>query len=85
MENKEQKGGDNLSNALKDIHENKHQNLGKENLGNEPEEKAGGDPESPYKFKKTLDDKRPEDNSIKKGWTVDSNTSRNADDHKNNI
>jgi hypothetical protein len=60
----------------------KNQDLSKENLGNEPEEKAKGDPNSPYKLNETLDDKRPEDDSIKKGWSVDSNTSRNPEDQK---
>jgi hypothetical protein len=85
MENRKEKGKDNLDSALKDVRENKHQDLGKENLGNEPEEKSHGEPESPYKLRKTLDDKRPEDSSIEKGWTVDSNTSRNADDQKGNF
>jgi hypothetical protein len=84
MENQEEKSKE-LNNALKSIHENEHQDLGKENLGNEPEEREKGQPDSPHKLKKTLDDKRPEDSSIKKGWTVDSNTSRNPEDHKNSL
>ena len=66
--------------AKADVKANEHQDLSKENLGNEPEEKNDGDTESPYKLKNTLDDKRPEDDSIKKGWTVDSNTSRDPKD-----
>jgi len=82
MNKQEQKGKRNLDHALADVQKNEHQDLDKEHLGNEPEEKKKGDPDSPHKLKKTLDDKRPEDSSIEKGWTVDSNTSRNADDHK---
>jgi len=58
------------------------QDLSRENLGNEPEEMQNGRSDSPYKLKKTLDDKRPEDTSIKKGWSVDSNTSRGPADLK---
>lgn len=61
---------------------NARQNLAKENLGNEPEERQKGNPESSYKLQKTLDDKRPEDTSIKKGWTVDSNTSRGPQEQR---
>lgn len=66
---------DDVEKAIRDVHQNDHQDLSKENLGNEPEEQTEGDPESPYRLK-GLDDKRPEDEHIKKGWTVDSNTSR---------
>ena len=82
MKNQEQKGKENIEDAIKDVHANEHQDLGKENIGNEPEEQGEGDPDSPYKLKHTLDDKRPEDSSIKKGWTVDSNTSRGFEDQK---
>ncbi|WP_367868541.1 hypothetical protein [Pedobacter sp. WC2423] len=64
-------------------HKNEHQDLSKEHLGNEPEEQTEGDPDSPYRLK-GLEDKRPEDSNIKKGWAVDSNTSRRpqeTDDH----
>jgi hypothetical protein len=70
-----------LGKALKDVKENKHQDLAKENIGIEPEEQQAGNPDSPYKLK-GLDDKRPESADIEKGWTVDSNTSRNPDDIK---
>jgi hypothetical protein len=59
---------------------NDHNDLARENLGNEPEETQQGDPDSPYKLKRTLDDKRPEDSGIRKGWNVDSNTSRGPQD-----
>jgi hypothetical protein len=62
-------------------HENDHQDLSKENIGNEPEAQTEGDPESPYRLK-GLDDKRPEDEDIEKGWTVHSNTSRGPQDLK---
>lgn len=58
------------------------QDLAAENIGFEPEETENGDPDSPYKLKHTLDDKRPEDSSIKKGWAVDSNTSRGPQDYQ---
>ena len=75
-----QKDQQDLNEAKKDIQEPKRQNLGRENIGLEHEEKQEGDPDSPYKLKHTLDDKRPEDSSIEKGWTVDSNTSRGPED-----
>jgi len=75
-----QKDQKDLNEAKKDVKEPKLQNLGKENIGLEQEEKQKGDPNSPYKLKHTLDDKRPEDSSIEKGWTVDSNTSRGSED-----
>ena len=65
-----------LNDALNDVNENKHQDLSTENIGTEPEEQQSGDPDSPYKLK-GLEDKRPESDTIKKGWTADSNTSRN--------
>lgn len=68
-----------LKDALKDVNENEHQDLSKENIGNEPEEQADSDQHSKYKME-GYDDKRPEDPSIKKGWTVDSNTSRGPQD-----
>lgn len=61
---------------------NERQNLEKENIGYESEEMGHGDPDSPYKLKHTLDDKRPENSDIKKGWNVDSNASRNPQDLK---
>lgn len=64
------------------IEQNKHQNLAAENVGFEPEETERGNLDSPYKLKHTLDDKRPEDSGIEKGWTVDSNTSRGPQDQK---
>lgn len=70
-----------LGKAVKDVEENKHQDLSKENIGIEPEEQQEGDPNSPYKLK-GLEDKRPESADIEKGWTIDSNTSRNPDDNK---
>ncbi|MET1055470.1 MAG: hypothetical protein ABWY16_09190 [Pedobacter sp.] len=81
MENSQNSGDKNedLQDALKDVNENKHQDLSQENIGNEPEEQTSGDPESPYKLK-GLEDKRPESDNIEKGWTVDSDTSTNADD-----
>lgn len=84
MESKDKKK-DTIENALKDVGQNDHQDLAKEKLGNEPEEKNKGDNDSPYKLKKTLDDKRPEDSSIEKGWTVDSNTSRGPESEKDNF
>jgi hypothetical protein len=80
MNDQEPKKKEELEKALRDVDANKHQDLSKENLGNEPEETGKGDPDSPYKLKNTLDDKRPEDNTIKKGWTVDFNTSRDPQD-----
>jgi hypothetical protein len=53
--------------------------LSKENLGIEPEEQTAGNPNSKYKME-GYDDKRPQDDSIEKGWTVDSNTSRGPED-----
>lgn len=70
---------DDVEKAIRSVAENDHQDLAKENIGNEPEEQTEGDPESPYRLK-GLDDKRPEDSDIKKGWTVDSNTSRGPED-----
>ena len=81
MENDKQQNSDDLKDALHDVNEQKHQDLGQENIGLEPEEKTEGDPDSPYKLK-GLDDKRPESGDIEKGWTVDSNTSRSPDDQK---
>lgn len=70
-----------LGKALKNVKENRHQDLAKENIGIEPEEQQEGQPGSPYKLK-GLEDKRPESADIEKGWTIDSNTSRNPDDNK---
>lgn len=86
MENNEQKKEDQryekgIDQAVNDVNENNGQDLSQENIGNEPEERNEGDPESPYKLK-GLDDKRPESDDIKKGWTVDSNTSGSPDDNK---
>ncbi|RZK38141.1 MAG: hypothetical protein EOO90_23260 [Pedobacter sp.] len=67
-----------ISDAIKDVKENDHQDLSKENLGIEPEEDKG-DAKSKYKLD-GFDDKRPENKEIKKGWTVDSNTSRGPED-----
>lgn len=80
MENSEN-SSDDLKDALNDVNENKHQDLSQENIGNEPEEQQSGDPDSPFKLK-GLEDKRPESENIEKGWTVDSNTSRNPDEQK---
>jgi len=71
--------GNELSDAIKNVDENDHQDLSKENLGNEPEENKTGNPDSKYKLE-GYDDKRPESKEIKKGWTVDSNTSRGPED-----
>jgi hypothetical protein len=68
-----------IQHAMAAVENNDHQDLAKENLGNEAEEQPPGDPDNPYRLK-GMDDKRPEDSSIKKGWTVDSNTSRNPQD-----
>jgi hypothetical protein len=57
----------------------KHQDLAKENLGNEPEEQPEGNPDSPHRLT-SLEDKRPDDDSIKKGWSIDSDTSRGPQD-----
>lgn len=64
-------------------HKNEHQDLSREHLGYEPEEQTEGDPDSPYRLK-SLEDKRPEDSNIKKGWTVDSNTSRRSQETDEN-
>jgi hypothetical protein len=76
MENNSNNQNENndLNDALKDVNMNTHQDLSQENIGTEPEEQVSGDPDSPYKLK-GLDDKRPESGNIKKGWTVDSDTS----------
>ena len=76
MENEKKK--DSINEAIKAVDENKHQDLGKENLGNEPEEQNEGQ-DNKYKLE-GYEDKRPENPSIKKGWTVDSNTSRGPQD-----
>ncbi|SOD14064.1 hypothetical protein [Pedobacter xixiisoli] len=76
MENEKKKGS--INEAIKAVDENKHQDLIKENLGNEPEEQTEGQ-DNKYKLE-GYEDKRPEDPSIKKGWTVDSNTSRGPQD-----
>jgi hypothetical protein len=68
-----------ITDAVTDVQENDHQNLAKENLGNEPEEQPAGNPDNPYRME-GMDDKRPENSSIEKGWTVDSNTSRGPQD-----
>jgi hypothetical protein len=68
-----------IQNAVAAVEENDHQDLAKENLGNEATEQPPGDPDNPYRME-GMDDKRPEDASIKKGWTVDSNTSRGPQD-----
>ena len=70
---------DELVSAVKDVKENKHQDLSKENLGNEPEEQPAGDKQNPYRLE-GYDDKRPESKEIEKGWTIDSNTSRGPQD-----
>jgi hypothetical protein len=70
MEN--QRKENHIEDAIKDVEKNEHQDLSKENLGNEPEEQSK-QPDSPYKLK-GYEDKRPESKEIKKGWTVDSNT-----------
>jgi hypothetical protein len=57
----------------------KHQDLAKENLGNEPEEQPEGNADSPNRLT-SLEDKRPDDDSIKKGWSIDSDTSRGPQD-----
>lgn len=84
MENtpKKSKPTESIDAAVKDVNENNHQDLASENLGIEPEEQPEGDPNNPYRME-GFDDKRPEDSSIDKGWTVDSNTSRNPDYLKN--
>lgn len=81
MENHPEKSqpAESIQDAIRDVKENKHQDLAKENLGTEPEEQPEGDPDSPYRME-GFDDKRPQDNSIEKGWTVDSNTSRDPED-----
>lgn len=76
---KKHKEKDTIKDAMADLAKNEHQDLEKENLGIEPEEQEDGDPSSPFKLK-GFDDKRPEDKDIRKGWTVDSNTSRGAED-----
>ena len=72
------KENNSLEGALKDVNENKYQDLSKENLGTEPEEQTG-DPNSKYKME-GFDDKRPASDEIEKGWTVDSDTSRSPED-----
>ena len=76
MENEEK---NTIEEAVKNVQENNHQDLSKENLGNEPEEDQAPDPNSKYKMR-GYDDKRPESDEIEKGWTADSNTGRNPDD-----
>jgi hypothetical protein len=71
---------DTLDKALRGIKENDHQDLSKEQLGNEDEFKTE-ESDNPYKLK-GLEDKRPEDPNIEKGWTIDSNTSRGPDELK---
>jgi hypothetical protein len=60
MENQQQKNKqtENIDDAIQDVNENKHQNLAKENLGIEPEERPSGDPNNPYRME-GFDDKRP--------------------------
>jgi hypothetical protein len=70
-----------IEEAVDAVEKNEHQDLSQENIGNEPEEQQEGDPNSEYKLK-GYEDKRPENPAIKKGWTVDSNTSRNREDLK---
>jgi hypothetical protein len=79
MENEKKKENDSLEGALKNVDANEHQDLAQENLGIEPEEQTEGDPNSPYRLK-GFDDKRPASKEIKKGWTVDSDTSRAPED-----
>ena len=68
-----------INDAVKDVHQNQHQDLGKEDMGIEPQYQPAGDPDNPHRLR-GFDDKRPESGEIKKGWTVDSNTSRNPED-----
>jgi len=75
-----QKDKQDLNEAKMDLQDQKREKLENENIGLEDQEKQEGDPQSPYKLKHTLDDKRPEDSGIEKGWTVDSNTSRGPED-----
>lgn len=79
MNNEKEKND--LNDALKDVNDNKHQDLSQENIGTEPEEQQSADAGSPYKLK-GLEDKRPQSDNIEKGWTVDSNTSTSPDDQK---
>lgn len=79
MENKKNTTTNNsLEDAINDVQKNEHQDLAQENLGNEPEEQTG-DPNSKYKME-GFDDKRPSSKKIKKGWTVDADTSRGPED-----
>jgi hypothetical protein len=68
-----------IHHAIASVNKNDHQDLAKENLGIEAEEQPPGNPENPKRMK-GFDDKRPEDSTIQKGWTVDSNTSRGPQD-----
>lgn len=81
MEEQQTTNNTNASNTNNSSEEkNGHQNLARENIGFEKEETEMGNPDSPYKLKHSLDDKRPQDSTIKKGWAVDSDTSRGPQD-----
>ncbi|WP_432712353.1 hypothetical protein [Pedobacter sp.] len=54
---------------------------GDEKIGNEEEEKKQNADKSDLKLK-GLDDKRPADEDLPKGWTPDSDTSRGPEDLK---
>lgn len=75
---KSEKKKDSIDEAVEAVNENEHQDLSKENLGNEPEEQTEGQ-NNKYKLE-GYEDKIPEDLTIKKGWTVDSKTSRGPQD-----
>ena len=81
MENKQNTANqkETIEDAKNDVHKNEHQDLGKEDLGIEPKYQPAGDPNNPHRLT-GFDDKRPESDDIEKGWTVDSNTSRNPED-----
>ena len=68
-----------IDDAIEAVNKNEGQDLAQENLGNEPEEQPNTNADSKYKLE-GYEDKRPESKEIKKGWTVDSNTSRSPED-----
>jgi hypothetical protein len=68
-----------IQDAVDAVEKNEHQDLSQENFGNEPEEQADTNTDSEHKLE-GYEDKRPESSNIKKGWTVDSNTSRSPED-----
>jgi hypothetical protein len=60
---------------------NKPHHAGDEKLGNEEQEDNKNKPKSDLKLK-GLDDKRPDDPDLPKGWTPDSDTSGGPQDNK---